>query len=250
MDEDVVVVAAAVEETVAAVAAITGSALRNAASLPTTDRPTDRPPYNQAAAAFWQCRRATGHAARLAGTQPVRRHDDARRRSAGRGGGLAGAEEIPIQFLHKANASPPRGRGTPQSHHCATTGRGPVYIIYFIRYYSVFIIFFLIGMTTTRSQGLPNVKSLKHIYRRQLTKVINRTHLSTECAYMQCRKPPLLISARAVEEPTIPHATTNNSYHTHRCLTVSVIRSCPLKFKQDLIHTAPSLRVMGEKNLR
>jgi len=143
MAEDMTEVVAA-EETVAAAAAITGSALRNAVSLSTTDRPTDRPPYNQAAAAaaasaFWQCRRATGHAARLAGTQPVHRrlahtHDDACRWTAGGDGcvcvfvwvsvcvrvrlceggeGLAGPEEIPIQFLHKANDSPPRSRGTP-----------------------------------------------------------------------------------------------------------------------------------------
>jgi len=63
-----------VEETVAAVA------IRDnwIGAQECGESPDDRPPYDQAAAAaFWQCRRATGHAARPAGTQPVRRHDDA-----------------------------------------------------------------------------------------------------------------------------------------------------------------------------
>jgi len=136
-----------VEETVAAVATITGSALRNAASLPTTARRMIKRRRRR--------RRLFGN---VAGRQVTPRGWPVHNRSAGtttpavdprgvgtgvRGGeGLAGAEEIPIQFLHKANASPPRDRGTPQPHRCPTTGRGPVYIIYFIRYYSVFFFFF------------------------------------------------------------------------------------------------------------
>lgn len=59
-------------------------------------------------------------------------------------GGLAGPEEIPIQFLHKANDSPPRSRGTPPPHLRTTTGRGPVYFYRYIIYFIIipFLFFF------------------------------------------------------------------------------------------------------------
>jgi len=98
-------------------------------------------------------------------------------------------------------------------------------------------------MTTTRSQGLPNVGSLKHIYRRQSTKVISRTRLSHECA---SAVPSYATSTHKRKSRGSP-PPNNDSYHTHRCLTASILQRVALKSSNAAWYTLPpSHRVVVE----
>lgn len=79
-----------------------------------------------------------------------------------------------------------------------------------------------------------------YIYRRQLTKVINRTRLSHECAYAV---PNATAShKRESGRRTHPSPPTNNSYHTHRCLTAIVIlrAAIEVRTRRDAHQISPS----------